>query len=347
MMFAGWINRQQLELIEYILEENRLLKERLGSRRIRFTDAERRRLARKAHLVGHNVLCGLDTLVTPDTLLRWYRDLVARKWNYSERHGPGRPRTLQTVVELIVRMAVENPTWGYTRIQGALANLGHEVGRGTIANILLEQGIEPSPARGKRTSWSTFLRANFECMAATDLFTVEVCTPRGLVTHYVLFLVSLASRVVKIAGVTTHPDDQWMMQIARNLTDPEETFLRGIRFLIMDRDTKYTEGFRGLLAREGLVVIRVPPRSPNLNAFAERFVRSIKEECVDRIIFFNRGSLERALGQYIEHYHSERNHQGIGNRLLRSPTGSPLRCGPVRRRERLGGMLSFYHRAAA
>jgi putative transposase len=160
MMFAGWINRQQLDLIEYILEENRLLKERLGPRRIRFTNVERRRLARKAHLVGRKVLSGLDTLVTPDTLLRWYRDLVARKWNYSERRGPGRPRTWQTIVELIVRMAVENPSWGYTRIQGALVNLGHEVGRGTIANALREQGIEPAPARGKRTSWSTFLRAH-------------------------------------------------------------------------------------------------------------------------------------------------------------------------------------------
>jgi hypothetical protein len=167
MVFAGWINRQQLELIEYVLEENRLLKERLGPQRIRFTDAERRRLARKAHLVGRKTLSGLDTLVTPDTLLRWYRDLVARKWNYSERRGPGRPRTLQTIVELIVRMAVENPSWGYTRIQGALANLGHAVGRGTIANILREQGIEPSPARGKRTSWSTFLKAHFACLAAT------------------------------------------------------------------------------------------------------------------------------------------------------------------------------------
>jgi transposase InsO family protein len=181
----------------------------------------------------------------------------------------------------------------------------------------------------------------------TDFFTVEVCTPSGLATHYVLFFVNLASRAVKIAGVTTHPDGLWMMQIARNLTDPEETFLQGKRFLIMDRDTKYTEGFRGLLAREGLKVIRLPPRSPNLNAFAERFVRTIKEECVNRMILFGRSSLERALNQYLVHYHTERNYQGVGNLLLRSSTGFPRRSGPVRRRERLGGMLSFYHRDAA
>jgi transposase InsO family protein len=145
------------------------------------------------------------------------------------------------------------------------------------------------------------LKAHFECIAATDFFTVEVCTLHGMATHFVLFFVSLASREVKIAGVATHPDDLWMMQIARNLIDSEDTFLRGIRSLITDRDTKYTEGFRGLLAREGLVVIRLPPRSPNLNAFAERFVRTIKGECVNRMIFFSRSSLERALYQYLVH----------------------------------------------
>jgi putative transposase len=178
LMFAGWVSRQQLEVIEYLKEENRILKERLGGQRIRFTDAERRRLARKAHALGRKALSELETLVTPDTLLRWYRNLIARKWNYSHRRGPGRPRTQHTLVELIIRMALENPSWGYTRILGALANLGHEVGRGTIANILREQGLEPAPERGKHTPWSTFLKAHWECVAATDFFTVEVCTLR-------------------------------------------------------------------------------------------------------------------------------------------------------------------------
>jgi putative transposase len=154
-MFAGWVNRQHLNVIEYLKEENRVLKERLGEQRIRFTDAERRRLARKAHALGRKALNELQTLVTPDTLMRCYRQLIARKWNYSHRRGRGRPRTQHTIVELIVRMALENPSWGYTRIQGALANLGHPVGRGTIANILREQGIDPAPERGRRTPWST------------------------------------------------------------------------------------------------------------------------------------------------------------------------------------------------
>lgn len=154
-------------------------------------------------------------MVTPDTLLRWYRELVASKWNFSERRGPGRPRVMKTIADLILRMALENPSWGYTRIRGALANLGYEIGRGTIASILKENGIEPAPERGKHTRWSTFLKAHWECLTATDFLTVEVCTLKGLVTHYILFVIDIASRSVHIAGVTPHPGNEWIMQIAR------------------------------------------------------------------------------------------------------------------------------------
>jgi putative transposase len=148
LMFAGWLNRHQLDVIEYLQEENRVLKARLVGKHLRFTDAERCRLARRAHALGRKLLSELDTLVTPDTLLRWYRHLIARKWTYSRRPGPGRPRVMTTMVDLVMRMALENPSWGYTRIQGAMANLGHQVGRGTIANILKDNGIDPAPARG-------------------------------------------------------------------------------------------------------------------------------------------------------------------------------------------------------
>jgi putative transposase len=255
-------------------EENRILKERLGNQRIHFTDSERRRLARKAKVLGRKVLITLETLVTPDTLLRWYRDLVARKWNHSNRRGPGRPRVMKDIADLILRMAEENLSWGYTRIQGALANLGHHVGRGTIANILKEHGIEPAPERDKHTSWSTFLKAHWECLAASDFLTVEVWTLTGLVTHYVLFLIEIGTRSVHIAGITTNPDTRWMMQIWRNLTDEVDGFMCGKRYLILDRDTKYSDAFRSSLVRDGIELIRLPPRSPNLNAFAERFVLS-------------------------------------------------------------------------
>jgi putative transposase len=346
-MFAGWVNRHQLNVIEYLQEENRVLKERLGGRRLRFTDAERHRLARKARALGRKMLNELGTLVTPDTLLRWYRELVAAKWNYGHKRGPGRPRVMDAIADLVVRMALESPSWGYTRIQGALANLGHEVGRGTIANILREYGVDPAPERDKRMRWSTFLRTHLECMAATDFFSVEVFTARGLVTHYVLFFIDIASRAVKIAGITRHPDSRWMSQMARNCTDLADGFLRGKRYLIHDRDSKYCDSFSGVLVREGIEAVQLPPRTPNLNAFAERFVRSIKEECLNRMIFFGQSSLQHAVRQYVMHYHEERNHQGLDNRLPRSTSISALTHHPVRRRQRLGGLLSYYYRAAA
>jgi len=346
MMFAGWVNRHQLDVIEYLQEENRVLKERMGGRRLRFTDAERRRLARKAYALGRTALNELATLITPDTLLRWHRQLVASKWNYSQRRGPGRPRVMKTIIDLILRMAHENPSWGYTRIRGAVGNLGHQVGRGTIANILREHGIEPAPERDRHTRWSTFLKAHWECLSATDFLSVEVYTIKGLVTYYILFFIDIASRSVHIAGITPHPDNRWMVQIARNLTDAKDGVLRGKRYLILDRDTKYTDEFRNVLVREAIHLIRLPPRSPNLNAFAERFVRSIKSECLNRMILFGQASIQHAICHFMAHYHTERNHQGLANQLLRPAPITQLPR-PVQRRQRLGGMLNYYHRAAA
>jgi len=285
MMVSGWVHRHQLIVIEFLQAENRLLKDRLRGRRIRFTDAERALLARKAKAVGRKALLELDTIVSPDTLLRWHRRLVAQKWNFAARRGPGRPGIMRHISELIVRMARDNPGWGYTRIQGALANVSHKVGRGTIANVLKRNGIEPSPKRSRRTPWSTFLKAHWKMLAASDFLTVEVWTGRGLITHYLLFVISLADRAVHIAGITTRPDESWMLQIARNVADAQTGALRAKRYLIIDRDAKYSEQFRRLIRDSGIEVIRLPPMSPNLNAYAERFVRSIKHECLNRMIF--------------------------------------------------------------
>src|SRR6202790_5631740 len=210
MIAAGWVHRHQLIVIEFLQTENRLLKDRLRGRRIRLTDAERALLARKAKAVGRKALLELDTLVSPDTLLRWHRRLIAEKWNFVHRRRPGRPGIMQKISDLIVRMAQDNRSWGSTRIQGALGNLGHRVGRGTVANVLKRSGIEPSPERGKRTTWSTFLKAHWQVFAASDFLTVEAWTGRGLVTHYLLFVISLADRVVDIVGITTRPDEAWM-----------------------------------------------------------------------------------------------------------------------------------------
>ena len=321
--------------------------ERLHGKRIRFTNAERALLARKAKAVGCKALLTLDTIVSPDTLLRWHRRLVAQKWNFAHRRGPGRPGIMREISELIVRMALDTFGWGYTRIQGVLANLGHRVGRGTVANVFDRNGIEPAPERGKRTRWSPFLKAHWKVLAASDFLTVEVWTGRGLVTHCLRFEISLADRVVQVLGVTAKPDESWILQIGRNLIDSECGALRGKRYLIIDRDAKYTDQFRRWVCEVGTEVIRLPLMSPNLNAYAGRFVRSIKEKCLNRLIFIGEASLRRAIGEYMAYYHEERNHQGLDNTLIRADSVDAANAAVIRRRQRLGEMLNYYHGAAA
>jgi putative transposase len=217
-----------------------VLRQQLRGRRIRYTDAQRRRLASAAKKLGRKALTKLDTLVTLDTLLRWYRCLVARKYGGTARRGCSQPRRHADIVELVLRMARDNGGWGYTRIRGALSNLGHDIGRNTIKRILLDAGIDPAPERSKRTSWSAFLRAHWGAIAAMDFFTVEAATWAGLVRYHVLFVIDLASRRVEIAGIVHEPHEAWMLQIRRNLTDVVDGFLLKHRYVVMDRDPLYT-----------------------------------------------------------------------------------------------------------
>ena len=345
---AGWVNREQTNAIDYLKTENRVLREMVGRRRLPLNDNQRRRLAVKGKQLGRRLLSEVATIVTPDTILRWHRRLVAKKWDYNDRRKTtGRPRTDSDLVKLVVEIARVNPTWGYDRIQGALANLGHDLSASTIGNILRDAGIEPAPDRQKATRWREFLKSHWDCIAATDFFTTEVWTKGGLVTFYVLFVIELATRKVEIAGITVSPNEKWMRQMAYNLTNFQDGFLRDHRYLIMDRDTKYCESFRAALEQEGVESVRLPPRSPNLNAYAERFVRSIKEECLDRMIFFGENSLRHAIAQFVEHYHQERNHQGLDNKLIVPEDDVGKQNGEIASRERLGGMLRYYHRKAA
>jgi transposase InsO family protein len=344
---AGWLNQRQQQVIEYLIEENRVLREQIGRRRLRFNDNQRRRLAAKAKKLGRKVLAQIATIVTPGTLLAWHRKLIANKYDGSAFRTGGRPRMPTEISNLVVRMAEENRGWGYLRLQGALANLGHAVARTIIANILKRHGIEPAPERSRKTTWKEFLRRHRDQIIAADFFTVEVWTCTGLTRFMVLFFIDLSTRRVEIGGIARCANGLWMAQIARNLTDAVEGFFTGKRYLIHDRDPLYTKEFLSIVAGSGIKPIKLPPRSPNLNAYAERFVRTIKESCLDQMIFFGEDMLRNGIREFVTHYHLERNHQGLENHLLVpleiTGTGTQI----VRKRERLGGLLNYYYREAA
>ncbi len=250
-------------------------------------------------------------------------------------------------IRITVQMAEENMSWGYRRIQGALATLGHKVSRSTVRWILKEQGIDPAPERSRRMPRSKFLKAHWEAIAAADFFTVEIWARTGLRRYFVFFVMDLATRNVEVAGITAFPSGVWMTQIARNLTDVAIGFLSDHRYLICDRDPLYAREFRETLRAAGVTPVRLSPRSLDLNAYAERFVRPIESECLDRLIIIGERHLRTAISEYVEHYHAERNHQGLENALIAPRLEVGELSGPVLRRVRLGGMLSYYHRKAA
>jgi Homeodomain-like domain/Integrase core domain len=347
---AGTVDQELLLRNEYLAAENRILKARLKGR-LMLSDSERATLGEIGRRLGRKLLGEVANVAQPDTILAWYRKHVARKFDGSkERRTPGRPRLDRAIEELTVRMAQENRDWGYDKIVGALANLGYEVSDQTVGNILRRHGIPPAPERKRTTTWAEFIRAHLAVLAGTDFFTVEVLTLWGLVTYYVLFFIHLESRKVNIAGVTVHPNEEWMKQMARNATMEGCGTLRDCRYLLHDRDTKYTQSFRAIINSGQVKTLALPAHSPNLNAYAERWVRSVKEECLSKLILFGERSLRRALSEYVAHYHAERNHQGKSNILLFPlfPRVTEMRReGPVQCRERLGGLLRYYHQEAA
>ena len=349
LVLSGWVNRHQQQMIDFYVSQTEALLESQGKKRILLNDDQRRVLAVKGKALGRKALTELTTIVTPDTILRWHRELLAQKWDYSDRRKkkPGRPPVSDEAKQLVLRFAKENPDWGYDRIRGALANLGHEISDQTVGNILKEHGIEPAPERKRQTTWKTFLKSHWDVLGAIDFTTVEVWTKGGLVTFYLLFVMEVKTRRVDFAGCTTNPDETWMKQIARNLTDCEDGFLNDTDYLLMDRDGKFCPAFREIVKNQGTKPVRLPPKSPNLNAHIERFMRSIKSECLAKIIFFGEKSLRIAVGQYLVHYHTERNHQGLDNAIIQTGEEVGTATGNVRCRERLGGLLHYYYREAA
>jgi len=345
---TGTVDQELLLRNEYLVTENRILRNQIKGR-VRLSDGERKALAEIGQKLGTKALEDVANIVKPDTILAWHRKLVAQKCDGSQqRKSPGRPTIAKEVEALVVRMAQENRSWGYDRIVGALANLGYTLSAQTVGNILKRHGLPPAPERKTTTTWTEFVRTHMDVLVATDFFTAEVWTLGGLVTYYVLFFLHLGSRKVSVAGMTPHPNEAWMVQVARNATMEEWGFLSPGQYLIHDRDAKFCPAFQQIIDDAGVTRVPLPPRSPNLNAYAERWVRSVKEECLSRLVLFGEASLRHALTQYVEHFHQERNHQGKGNVLLFpavSQDAAPQ--GPIQCRERLGGLLTYYERKAA
>ena len=330
------MNQRLLLQCEYLSAENRILRSQLPVR-LRLSDEQRATLAEIGKRLGRKYLAEIACVAKPATILAWYRRLIAQKFDGSkQRSYPGRPRISSEIEALIVRMAGENSGWGYDRIAGALTNLGHQISAQTVGNVLKRHGIAPAPKRSQTTTWKEFIAAHMAVLAGADFFTVEVLTWRGLATYYVLFFLHLDSRRVTLGGITRHPTEAWMTQIARNAVEETSGRLRACRYLLHDRDSKFCTSFKDVLRSEGVNCLALPPHSPNLNAFAERWVRSVKEECLSKLILFGEDALKRALDEFIKRSHSERSHQGKGNVLLFQQRQT-VAC-----RERLGALLRYY-----
>jgi transposase InsO family protein len=345
---TGTVDQELLLRNEYLVTENRILRNQIKGR-VRLSDGERKALAVIGEKLGKQALTEVAQIVRPDTILAWHRTLVAQKFDGSQqRKAPGRPPINPELEALVVRMAQENRSWGCDRIVGALANLGFTISDQTVGNILKRHGLPPAPERKTTTTWTEFIRTHIEVLVATDFFTTEIWTLGGLVTYYILFFIHLDSRQVHVAGVTPHPNEAWMVQVAHNVTMEAWGFLSSGQYLIHDRDTKFCAAFQHIIENAGVERVVLPPRSPNLNACAERWVRSVKEECLARLILFGEKALQHALREYTTYYHHERNHQGKGNvLLLPSVRQDTERAGPMRCRERLGGLLKYDTREAA
>ncbi|MBF6614574.1 MAG: transposase [Chloroflexi bacterium] len=275
--------------------------------------------------------------------MKWHRDLVRRKWTYKQRRKKGRPPTTPELRVLIKRLAEENPNWGYSKIHGELLKLDYHIGRSTVRDILKRQRVPPAPGRAKHgSSWRTFLNHYADQMLSCDFFTVETAWLKML---YVLFFIELGTRRVHFAGCTAHPTADWVSQQARQLTWSLQDEQQPIRFLIRDRDTKFTTAFDRVFASEGIEIVRTPYRTPQANGFAERWIRSVRAECLDRLLIVSEAHLRAVMQEYVNYYNRARPHQGIEQRCPIPITRQP-REGPVKRRDVLGGIMHDYYREA-
>jgi hypothetical protein len=346
---AYCIDKELYKAIDYLCEQVRVLVEQQEkqNKRILLTNSQRMRVAAKAKRLSRKMLERCTELFTVDTIMRWYQKLIAEKYDGSQnRVYAGRPPITEEIVNLVIRFKQENPRWGYRKIRDQVVYLGYNICKSSVKNILIENGYDPEPDLTIRSTWHEFIKSHWEVLTACDFFTIELIVGRKLVRCTVFFVMELATRKVFFAPVKPQPSGPYMLQVAKLLTDSEDGFLQGKRYLIHDRDPLYrTDGFHGILRGSGIEPVKLPARSPDLNCYAERFVKSVKTECLDHLILSSVDQLEYVLEQYSEYYHHERIHQSL-DRIIepKHPIDDTAEIVCI---ERLGGLLKSYHRLAA
>ena len=345
----GRLSNSEKDLEILVLRKQLAIVEQQLDKPVRLSRVERLTLAvigvKLKAATGRSVqqLRDLIRIVQPETVLRWQREMVRRKGTYQRKNTGGRPRTQRDLEQLIVRFARENTDWGYGKIQGELLKVGYDISEETIALILERHGIPPAPERGRSPSWRHLMTHYKDQLLACDLFTVETLF---LQTIYVFFFIEVGTRRVHFAGCTANPNAAWVTQQARQMVWELEGRNPAIRFLIRDNDKKFTQAFDTVLRSDGLHTIRIPYHAPNANAFAERWVRTVREECLNKLLIIHQAHLRRVMREFVAYHNSARPHQGLDQQI---PVGStaPSGSGPVRCRTVLGGILHDYYRDAA
>lgn len=364
---ASWISREKSDIIEYLIEANKILKSKLEAdgKRIKYTDAERARLAKKGRKLKWSKLKEFSFFITPETIIRWHNKFIAKKYTARNPNPTKAKITRERIVKIVCNMASDNINWGAGKIVGALKHLGIRRSKATVARIMKSNGFDPMPSGGHtkvNKSWLKFIKTHLHLMSGADFFTQEVWTMRGLVRYMVFFVVDCGTKKVKIVHISHSFCGDTMLRIALQMTDYFDGILKGKKFLFCDKDVLYTKKFKSILENSGVKVRQVP--SPVCNPHAERFVKSIKSECLNHIICFGEGMLRRAVKEYEAYYNTERPHQNLENELIcpsdnkykehldltknedtleslyKSGKDSQL----IVKTERLGGLLNFYYK---
>ena len=336
------------KMSDYMVEKIRIYEEHLtaltGRKRPELTESDKRRLVRKGKELNDFLLASVEPTWAPGTLRSWYNRLVGVKYSSTGANQKKRGRKSKSpeIIEEVLRLAERNPDWGYKRIAGTMKYLGYDISASTVKNILDEHGIVPDPERRLRGDWDQFIETQQYVTAATDFAQVERLTPSGLIRESLLFFMDIGTREVRLGGIVHDPDGNWTTQIARNMCDMWDGFMLGKRYLIHDRDTLFHRRFDMIFESIGVKIKKLPPFSPQMNSRMENFIRAIKTECLDKMIFTSQGQLRIAVREYLEYWNHYRPHEGLGGNMV-MPYPQDMDA-PVREVSFLGGLLHGYRR---